>query len=127
MHDPVIPVHPHEEDLVRVTALFRALSEPVRLRLLLQLRGAGRSVNELVNALNLPQSTVSRHLALLRAADLVRGERHGPSVTYHLADSHVATLVSEAFSHARHERLGLPEQALSAALRTPRGRKPRSA
>jgi len=102
--------HPHEEDLLRVSELFRALSEPVRLRLLLLLRVQGRTVGELVDALSLPQSTVSRHLAVLRGANLVRGERRGTSVTYHLADLHVAHIVGDAFLHARHERLGPPGQ-----------------
>ena len=97
------------EDLVRVTEVFKALSEPVRVQLVLQLSRGERSVNQLVTALNLPQSTVSRHLALLRAAKLVRFERQGASVHYRLADSHLAALLTEAFSHAQHERLGLAD------------------
>lgn len=109
MRDQAV-TQPHEQDLLRVSELFRALSEPVRLRLLLLLRDQGRTVGDLVDALGLPQSTVSRHLAVLRGASLVRGERRGTRVTYHLADLHVAHIVGDAFLHARHERLSLPER-----------------
>lgn len=97
------------EDLARVTEVFKALSEPVRVQLVLQLSRGERSVNQLVAALDMPQSTVSRHLALLRAAKLVRSERHGTSVAYRLADTHLHALLIEAFSHAQHERLGLAD------------------
>lgn len=90
-----------------MTSVFKALSEPVRVQLVLQLSQGERSVNQLVAALELPQSTVSRHLASLRAAELVRFERQGASVHYRLADTHLAALLTEAFSHAQHERLGL--------------------
>lgn len=104
-----IPVVAQPEDLARVAEVFKALSEPVRVQLVLQLSQGERSVNQLVAVLDAPQSTVSRHLASLRAAELVRFERRGSSVHYRLADAHLAALLTEAFSHAQHERLGLAD------------------
>lgn len=109
MHEHAVPPQPHPDDLARVTEVFKALSEPIRVQLVLLLTGSERSVTQLVEALGQPQSTVSRHLALLRSADLVKTRREGTSVHYCLADSHVARLVQEAFSHAQHERLGLSD------------------
>ncbi|GBF04464.1 regulatory protein ArsR [Deinococcus aerius] len=109
MHQHPVPSPPHPEDLARVSEVFKALSEPTRAQLVLLLPGGQRSVMRLVKALGQPQSTVSRHLALLRGADLVRTRREGPSVHHRLADTHVAQLVREAFSHAQHDRLGLPD------------------
>lgn len=103
-----VPSEPSGEDLARVSQLFKALSDPTRLRLVLRLREGERSVGQLVAALGQPQSTVSRHLALLKGAALVAARRDTTSVYYRLADGHVAALVEEAFSHAQHERLGLP-------------------
>lgn len=105
----------HSQDLARVTEVFKALSEPVRVQLVLQLSRGERSVNQLVTALDLPQSTVSRHLASLRAAELVQFQRDGASVRYRLADAHLGALLTEAFSHAQHERLGLADHSEKAA------------
>lgn len=109
MHQHLVSPQAHPDDLARVTEVFKALSEPIRVQLVLLLSSGERSVMQLVEALGQPQSTVSRHLALLRSADLVRTRRAGTSVHYRLADTHVAQLVQEAFSHAQHERLGLPD------------------
>lgn len=104
-----VPTHPQVDDLARVTEVFKALSEPIRLQTMLLLSRSERTVSELVSAVGMPQSTVSRHLGILRAAKLVRTERHGASVTYGLADTHLSALLIEAFSHAQHERLQLAD------------------
>ena len=51
--------------------MFRAFSDPVRLRILHLLEGGELCVCDLVAILRLPQPTVSRHLSYLRKADLV--------------------------------------------------------
>lgn len=63
---------------------FKALSDPTRVRVIALLTGApdGICVCELVDALRLPQYQVSRHLAILRAADLVETRRKGTWVFY---------------------------------------------
>lgn len=63
-------------------ALFKALSEEMRLRLLCVLEESEFSVAELTDVLGAPQSTVSRHLARLREADLVVPRREGALVYY---------------------------------------------
>ena len=50
---------------------FAVLAEPTRRRILDQLRGADRSVNELVTALAMSQPAISKHLKVLRDAGLV--------------------------------------------------------
>lgn len=116
MRHHAVPADPHPADLVRVTEVFKALSEPTRVQLILLLSAGERSVGHLVGTLGQPQSTVSRHLALLRSADLVKTRREATSVYYRLADGHVSQLVGEAFSHAQHGRLGLPEHPAATAL-----------
>jgi DNA-binding transcriptional ArsR family regulator len=112
MHHHPVPESPDADDLTRVSEIFKTLSEPIRVQLVLLLIGAERSVAQLVEALGQPQSTVSRHLALLRSAEVVKTRRETTHVYYRLADAHVAQLVQQAFSHAQHERLGLPDHAL---------------
>jgi ArsR family transcriptional regulator len=65
--------------LVKTTAqLFKALSDETRLRIMaLLLRGQELCVCDIMAALDLPQSTVSRHLSYLRNAGLVDDRRQG--------------------------------------------------
>src|SRR5271155_3193952 len=65
--------------------LFKALADPVRLRLLSLLAEGEICVCHLHEALDLPQSTVSRHLAYLRKRGLVLGRKEGLWVHYRLA------------------------------------------
>ena len=110
-HRPVSE-HPGPGDLARVSEIFKTLSEPIRVQLVLLLIEGERSVAGLVEALAQPQSTVSRHLAMLRSAEVVKTRREATHVYYRLADAHVAQLVQQAFSHAQHERLELPDHAI---------------
>jgi ArsR family transcriptional regulator len=66
-------------------AVLDAFAEPTRLRLLALLVGGETCVCDLVSALRQPQPTVSRHLAVLRRAGLVRARRQGLWVHYSLA------------------------------------------
>jgi ArsR family transcriptional regulator len=65
--------------------LFKALGDPVRLRLLNLLADGETCVCHLHEALALPQSTVSRHLAYLRKRGIVVGRKEGLWVHYRLA------------------------------------------
>ena len=65
--------------------IFRALSDPTRLRILHLLRRGELCVCDLVNVLDLPQPTISQHLAYLRKADLVVARREGLWAHYQLA------------------------------------------
>jgi ArsR family transcriptional regulator len=72
--------------LDEATRLIKAFADPVRLRLLNLLRGAREvCVCHLHEALELPQPTVSRHLALLRKERLVVGRKEGLWVYYRLS------------------------------------------
>jgi ArsR family transcriptional regulator len=64
---------------------LRALADPIRLRLLwLLIDGREHCVCALVEALALPQPTISRHLRTLREAGLIRGRRQGTWTHYSL-------------------------------------------
>lgn len=71
------------------TSLFKALTEETRLRILLLLSKQELCVNDLVRILQLPQSTVSRHLAHLRTAGWIIDRRQGICVYYSLVRSNV--------------------------------------
>jgi ArsR family transcriptional regulator len=70
---------------------FKALGHPARLHMVDLLAGGERCVCELVDAVGLGWSTVSRHLAVLKAAGVVVDEKRGLQVFYTLALPCVAT------------------------------------
>ena len=70
----------------RVDRIFRALSDPTRLRILNLLQTGELCVCDLVSILNVPQPTASRHLAYLRRAGLVVGRKDGHWCYYRLAE-----------------------------------------
>ncbi len=69
--------------------LCSAIADPTRILVLYALAEQAQNVTELVEILNLPQSTISRHLAVLRSAGLVLPERNGRQVQYALGDKRV--------------------------------------
>ncbi len=70
--------------------LLQTLAEPTRLRILNCLAAAPLFVSDLQELLELPQPTVSRHLQVLRRADLVRDTPIAPFVLYRLNRHHGA-------------------------------------
>jgi len=76
-------------DPMRQTAeVFKALGDPMRLRIIRLLLERELCVCELVQALAMPQYRVSRHLAVLRRAGLVQDRRQGTWVHYSLPAGH---------------------------------------
>ncbi|MDX2036194.1 MAG: metalloregulator ArsR/SmtB family transcription factor [Isosphaeraceae bacterium] len=75
---------PDPRTLDSVARLYKAFADPVRLRLLTLLVGREVCVCHLHEALELPQPTVSRHLASLRAAGIVETRKQGLWVYYRL-------------------------------------------
>ncbi len=67
--------------------IFKALSEPIRVRILVLLLNKGElCVCDLVDTLNLSQSVTSRHLAYLRNNNIVSARREGVWMYYQLTD-----------------------------------------
>ncbi len=79
-----IDPHLREELTELVSEMCHAINEPKRLMVLYALRDRPRSVNELAEYLETPQSNTSQHLAVLRDRGLVEAERQGSRVLYHL-------------------------------------------
>lgn len=65
--------------MVQANAIFRAMADGTRQRVLQVLQGQELSVSELVEVLGQPQSTVSRHLKVLREAGLLEERKDGPA------------------------------------------------
>jgi DNA-binding transcriptional ArsR family regulator len=66
--------------------VLKALGNPRRLEIFRMLTGGPLEVGAIVERLDIPQSGVSQHLAVMRAAGLIERVREGPGVRYRLAD-----------------------------------------
>ena len=84
----------------RASAIFRALGDEGRLRLLARLSDGEWCVSELADAAGVGLSTVSQQLRLLRAERLVKRRRAGKHMYYALLDDHVAALIKSTLDHA---------------------------
>jgi ArsR family transcriptional regulator len=78
--------------------IFKALADETRLRILSLLLDGELCVCELIAALELPQSTISRHLAYLRKSGLVKDRRQGVRMYYRFnPDGHALIRGLKAF------------------------------
>ncbi len=85
----------HENGYAAIARLYRALSHPVRLRLLETLAQCGEAcVCHLTVALKHRQPYISQQLAILREANLITERRDGTLVYYRLADEQVMELIA---------------------------------
>lgn len=81
--------------MIPLSDCFKALGDPVRLRLFQLLANRDElCVCHLTEALDLPQSTVSRHLGILRHSELVQTRRGGKWMHYRLTDGLASRLVA---------------------------------
>ena len=91
-----------EETLFVVSQTFKALSDPTRIRILNLLCCEEHSVNDIAEALNLGQSTVSHQLRFLKNLRLVKFRREGTTLYYTSDDDHIMNLLHQAIGHAKH-------------------------
>ncbi len=81
-----------EEALTLMAQRFKVLSDPLRLKLILALMPGERNVSSLVTATGAHQGNVSRQLATLTRAGILRRRKAGLSVFYSIADESVFDL-----------------------------------
>ncbi|HZP46865.1 MAG TPA: metalloregulator ArsR/SmtB family transcription factor [Candidatus Binataceae bacterium] len=75
-----------------VAARFRALGEPLRLRMLQSLEGREMSVSALAGMVGSTQPNISKHLRVLQEVGLVRRRQQGVTAYYAIADETVFEL-----------------------------------
>lgn len=75
-----------------VARYFKALAEPMRLRVLNALQDGEKNVGQLTEISGGSQANVSKHLSLLTQYELVKRESRGTSVYYKIADPSVYKL-----------------------------------
>lgn len=82
------------KDLESKAEMLKAIAHPVRLCIVKNLiESEGSNVTQMKNCLGKPQSTISQHLAKLRAAGIVEGRRSGVEVEYFVVGENIKKLV----------------------------------
>jgi len=67
--------------------VWKALADPTRRKILELLKEKDLNAGEIAEKFNMTKPSISNHLAILKQADLVDGEKHGQNVIYSLKTS----------------------------------------
>lgn len=100
-----------ELNLLHAT-ICKALGDPTRIRILYALDEGPRHVSALAEELDVPQPTISRHLAILRERGLVDSERDGAWVLYSLAEPGLVQILDQ-MRQILHSTLARQSDAIS--------------
>ena len=113
--------HPLPDDLAELIARrFRAIAEPVRIRLLDRLRDGEATVNDLAEQVGSSQQNVSKHLSVLADAGILARRKDGNRVYYRIADEGVLTLCDNVCGSIERQLATLNELVGAARRETQR-------
>lgn len=87
----------------KVSQIYKVLSDPNRLKILLLLKQGERNVSTLVEEVAMEQSAVSHQLKLLRDNHIVKSRREGKTIYYSLDDHHILDILDQTFEHVQHQ------------------------
>lgn len=88
------------KDMTRVIELsdkLKAMSHPHRLCIVKDLLKDASNVTGIQHQLGIPQPSVSAHLAKLKTAGIIKGDRHGQEISYSVIDKDAKALVNSLF------------------------------
>lgn len=94
---------PHEEQLERLSKLFKILGDQTRIKILWVLDQNEMCVCDIANVLEMTKSSISHQLAVLRTAGIVKYRRAGKEVYYMLDDEHITQLYETGLLHIIHQ------------------------
>ncbi len=92
---------PDIDALHNITSIFKALSDPNRLKIVIALAKCELCVCDLAAVSGSSDSAVSHQLRILRNLKIVRYRREGKIVYYRLDDHHVSTLINQTLEHVK--------------------------
>jgi ArsR family transcriptional regulator, lead/cadmium/zinc/bismuth-responsive transcriptional repressor len=95
---------PDRAELEHASAMFQALGDSARVRLLTRLSSGEACVTELADAEGEKLTTISARLKTLHNVRLVKRRRKSKHIYYSLSDIHVLRLVEGAIEHAAERR-----------------------
>jgi len=83
-----------DEDIDRASRSLKAMSHPLRLKILCTLGDQEVSVQEIVERVGTSQSNISQHLAILRDKGILSSRKDANRVFYKVVDSRTLQLIS---------------------------------
>ncbi len=92
----------NEDVCQRMAMLYKALSEPIRVKILLSMLHGEVCVQGLVDLLCLSQPSISNQLCKLKNYSLVKCRKEKNKVYYSLDDEHIHDLVEVGLRHTKH-------------------------
>ncbi|WP_317636609.1 metalloregulator ArsR/SmtB family transcription factor [Xylocopilactobacillus apicola] len=90
---------PSKSELQPIVDVFKTMSDPTRMRIILAVANGPITVSAIANLLDLSSSNVSHQLRLLRQQRLVVGERSDKQIYYRLIDEHVLQIYDLTKTH----------------------------
>lgn len=82
-----------EHSYDREAEILKVLGHPIRLKIVAGLMSQACNVKKIWECLELPQATVSQHLALLKNKGIITGRREGVEVFYHVISEEAGQVV----------------------------------
>ncbi len=82
-----------EEDIERASRSLKAMSHPLRLRILCTLGDREVSVQDIVECVGTSQSNISQHLAILREKGILASRKDANRVYYRVGDARTLRLI----------------------------------
>ena len=82
-----------EEDIDRASRSLKAMSHPLRLKILCTLRDQEVSVQDIVDSVGTSQSNISQHLAILRDKGILASRKDANRVFYRVGDARTLRLI----------------------------------
>lgn len=83
-----------EEDIDRASRSLKAMSHPLRLKILCTLKDKEVSVQDIVDNVGTSQSNISQHLAILRDKGILASRKEANRVFYRVGDARTLRLIS---------------------------------
>ena len=83
-----------EEDIDRASRSLKAMSHPLRLKILCTLGEQEVSVQDIVESVGTSQSNISQHLAILRDKGILASRKDANRVFYRVSDARTLRLIS---------------------------------
>lgn len=84
----------HDEDIERASRSMKAMSHPLRLKILCTLGEREFSVQDIVEEVGTSQSNISQHLAILRDKGILSSRKDANRVYYRVSDARTLRLIS---------------------------------
>ena len=96
-------VMPSDEDLLKLSDLYKAMGDLTRIRIISALVHSEMCVCDLAALLEMTQSAISHQLRVLRQTHLVSYRKEGKVVYYSLDDDHIKMLYEQGLVHVLHQ------------------------